>query len=515
MASFLKKFQRLRWKFTMIYTVFTVLAFIILELPRAVRQALDEQAIYRSDQLELLVAENLQQIAPQLGIYLARQPLDLPTLENWIASVARHGELSIKMGQEAHFFNVLLVDIFDAEGQPVFGKLPDPEKAEMASITQLPDPAWIAIDLVLRCNTLLKTPEALWAYLEDNPELHETADGVAWATRLDDGNILAIAPILGDDDQLLGALAMVLLTSPMANGELFMFLLYRVLWSMALLTPRAVLIGLVFGLVIAWLMAQRLKVLDEAVAAWGQGDFETRARDFSGDELGQLARRLNQMAEQLGALFQTRQALAAVETRNHLARELHDSVKQQLFATVMQLGAARVALSQDPQACAASLAEAETLARQAQNELSTLIRELRPAGLDEKGLGPALQAYVADWARHSRIKARVRLQGERPLPLALEQALFRVTQESLANISKHSQATEVDIHLAWEADQVELSVQDNGQGFTPRSKRGQGLGLQSMAERMSAIAGYFHLESQPGQGTRIQATCPIPEEISL
>jgi NarL family two-component system sensor histidine kinase LiaS len=263
--------------------------------------------------------------------------------------------------------------------------------------------------------------------------------------------------------------------------------------------------GVLFGYLISRGLTRRLRLLARAADDWSQGEFSTLARDTSGDEIGQLARHLNHMAVELQSVLQTRQELATLEERNRLARELHDSVKQQVFATAMQVGAARALIEQNPDASKENLAEAEQLVRQAQQELTTLIRELRPAALKGKGLARALQDCVSDWSRQSHITAELRVRGERPLPLPLEQALFRVAQEALTNISRHSQATSVEVELVWENGDIILSIADNGHGFNVSSTDGKGLGLQSMRERVEALGGQLEVKSKPGTGTRIQA----------
>jgi NarL family two-component system sensor histidine kinase LiaS len=175
----------------------------------------------------------------------------------------------------------------------------------------------------------------------------------------------------------------------------------------------------------------------------------------------ELARSRNQqLLEELRAAQRQVQDLAVAEERNRLARELHDSVKQQVFATIMQLGAARVLLERDPNAARVHLIEAEQLAQQSGAELSLLIHELRPLALGDKGLGAAIQAYAADWSRQSKIEANVRARGSGALVPAAEHALVRVTQEALANVARHSHATAVtlDLELATNAATLMIAI---------------------------------------------------------
>jgi signal transduction histidine kinase len=214
--------------------------------------------------------------------------------------------------------------------------------------------------------------------------------------------------------------------------------------------------------------------------------------------------------EQLLAELQSAQRqlhdLAVAEERNRLARDLHDSVKQQIFATTMQLGAARVLLQRNPHPVQAHVVEAEQLAQQAGAELSLLIHELRPVALGDKGLAAALHAYSTDWSRQTGIAAAVEARGEHPLPPATEHALLRVVQEALANVARHSHATTVTIDLTYADDAVTLLMTDNGQGFdsTTASK---GVGLNSMRERVEALGGRVQVVSQPDAGTTIFVQC--------
>jgi signal transduction histidine kinase len=224
----------------------------------------------------------------------------------------------------------------------------------------------------------------------------------------------------------------------------------------------------------------------------------------------ELARDQNQqLLEELRAAQRQVQDLAVAEERNRLARELHDSVKQQVFATIMQLGAARVLLERDPNAARVHLIEAEQLAQQSGAELSLLIHELRPIALGDKGLVAAIQSYAADWSRQSKITADVRTRGAATLTPAAEHALVRVTQEALANVARHSRATAVTLDLELETNAATLTIADNGCGFDA-STTSRGVGLASMRERLEALGGRLSVNSEPGTGTTIKAHYSSP-----
>jgi signal transduction histidine kinase len=219
----------------------------------------------------------------------------------------------------------------------------------------------------------------------------------------------------------------------------------------------------------------------------------------------EIARDQNQqLLEELRAAQRQLQDLAVAEERNRLARELHDSVKQQVFASIMQLGAARVLLERAPSAARLHLLEAEQLAQQSGAELSLLIHQLRPIALGEKGLVAAIQAYAADWSRQTKIAADVSAHGTGAQEPAAEHALVRVTQEALANVARHSNASAVSLDLDLAAGSATLTITDNGCGFDT-STTSPGIGLDSMRERLEALGGWMRVESAPGVGTTIKA----------
>src|SRR5262249_41220198 len=148
----------------------------------------------------------------------------------------------------------------------------------------------------------------------------------------------------------------------------------------------ATVLGTLTGVLISRNLTRRLRHITQAADAWSRGELAVVVSDPERDEVGQLARDLNRMAAQIQALLVTRNELAVVEERNRLARELHDSVKQQVFAAALLMRAARTLVGRDPATAAQHLAEAEALAGQAQEELVALIRALRPAALADQGL---------------------------------------------------------------------------------------------------------------------------------
>ena len=197
-----------------------------------------------------------------------------------------------------------------------------------------------------------------------------------------------------------------------------------------------------------------------------------------------------------------------VEERNRLARELHDSVKQQAFAAAAQISGVRALVMSDPETAEAHLEEAERLIYELRQELTALILELRPAVFDDKGLASAVRKYAAGWSRQNGIKSEVRVQGEHSLPLNIEQPLFRVMQESLANVARHSKASNVEIGLVYVNGEITLAVTDNGRGFDV-NRTSTGFGLISIGQRVDTLGGNLTVESTLGKGTSVSCTVPV------
>jgi signal transduction histidine kinase len=228
---------------------------------------------------------------------------------------------------------------------------------------------------------------------------------------------------------------------------------------------------------------------------------------FFGYTIQQVERardRNQQLVDELQAAQERLRGLAVIEERNRLARDLHDSVKQQVYAISMQLGAARALLEKE-QPAYDPVTEAERLAQQAGAELTTLIRELRPPTLERKSLQEALQEHVRGWSRQNGIAVDLNLDGVSSIPLAGEETLFRVAQEALANVARHSKAQHVTVELAAKENDIVLTVEDDGVGFD-LSQTEKGVGLDSMRERLETIGGQLSLSSEPVGGTRVRAS---------
>lgn len=207
-------------------------------------------------------------------------------------------------------------------------------------------------------------------------------------------------------------------------------------------------------------------------------------------------------------LFEKTKELAVIEERNRVARDLHDSAKQKAFAALAQLGAVSGILKNDPTNAWSHLGEAENLVYEVIQELTFLIQEMYPMALKEKGLATTLREYVFEWENRNGVMINLVIQNARRMPLETEQAMYRMIQEALANVARHSQADQVNVSLLYNSENIELTVEDNGLGFHSNHRSG-GMGLRIIKERAESIGGQACIESALGQGTKIKITAPL------
>jgi signal transduction histidine kinase len=209
-------------------------------------------------------------------------------------------------------------------------------------------------------------------------------------------------------------------------------------------------------------------------------------------------------------LFEAARGVAALEERQRLARELHDSVSQALYAIALNGAAAGESLrKQDHPRAARQVKHVRQLARAGLAEMRALIFELRAESLAEEGLVAALTKQAAAVEARHELKIHSTFAPEPAVSLATKEALYRIAQEALHNIVKHAQAKRVDVTLEVSDAHVALTVRDNGIGFEVGAFPGH-LGLRSMQERAEALGGTFSVSSEPRAGTTIRVELPLP-----
>ena len=477
-SSYTKRFRQLRWKLTLSYTWITVLALLTVELIILTSTAILVVVLLNSGviQTELINAVS-DEYMPPLQLLLSQTPPDQDDVTNLLNRIGAVPSSTIPLT----FTASEKLFIVGHDGVLLGSKPPDllgrdtiGHPINMQTIPGLTLPLQAALGGEEDIDNLYNLPgpdESVIMAVPIWDEAHNRILGVLVGV----GELPTVRSVLSD-------IIPIMVTS---------FLIFTLIAGIA---------GTIYGSVAARGLSIRLDRLSDGIYAWSQGDFTQLVEDDSGDEIGQLAYNLNQMAGQLQQLMETRRELVVVDERNRLARDLHDSAKQQAFAAAAQISAARKLMPKDPGAAEARIEEAERLIDGLRKELTILIQELRPAALEDRGLATAVRTYAEDWSRQNGIEQRVKIQQERPLPLEVEQMIFRIIQEALANVARHSQANHVEVGLIYSKPGLTCTIRDDGHGFDTH-KRNAGFGIHSMRERISALGGTLTLDSSPDRGT--------------
>lgn len=210
-------------------------------------------------------------------------------------------------------------------------------------------------------------------------------------------------------------------------------------------------------------------------------------------------------------LYEQAQQLSVVEERQRLGRELHDSVTQTLYSVTLYAQAAHMAILAGKQDEAIeNLEELRNMAREAMTDMRLLIFELHPPRLEEEVLAAALQGRLASVETRTGLQTGLHVEGERRVPLSVEEELYWIAQEALNNVVKHAQAKKVAVRLLFDEQGAYLTVQDDGIGFEPaKARQSGGMGLRGMEERAERINGKLEVESAPGHGTTLKVRTEI------
>lgn len=226
------------------------------------------------------------------------------------------------------------------------------------------------------------------------------------------------------------------------------------------------------------------------------------------------------LAIQLTRLAEQAQQSAVLEERNRIAREIHDNLAQGFTGVVVQLEGAEKVLTKAPEKALARIDRARQLARESLSEARRSVRALRPQALEAGDLVRALSRLAERMTEDTPVRASFQVRGTHvSLPSNIESDLLRIGQEALTNVIKHAHTTSVRIDLAYELQEICLSVQDDGQGFDLNSQRHKGnsqgesfrggFGLTSIRERAERMGGRLTITSQLGQGTTVSVAVPV------
>lgn len=269
--------------------------------------------------------------------------------------------------------------------------------------------------------------------------------------------------------------------------------------------PMAFAYTLLFLVATAWFLRsrvlRRIERIGSAARAWAGGDFAPTVAESGRDEIAELAQGLNRMAAELQTLVAARAQLASMEERRRLARDLHDTVKQKVFALSLQLAAAqRQASTEQRQAC---LSDAAMLVDEIQRELGDQLRELREDAGVAEDLVPALRRRADDFRRRSGIAVQLRLPPRMELPPAVVETLLRIVDEAMTNVWRHSGAGTLGLELQAAENSAQLRVSDDGKGGAGDSATGMGLANMRL-RALSLPGGSIHIRSAAGQGTTLE-----------
>jgi NarL family two-component system sensor histidine kinase LiaS len=495
-GRWLRPFRRLQWRLTLSYVLVAVVAMLTLALATSILAAVTLQAKpAASKEFASKGAIQLMSfgIAPYLAPYLEQRSPDTVDLQRQLASMlaprfrAKIEASSLAYDQPSILMvlghgNLLLASASAGSGNPLPALLSN-EQVQLAV-------------------------QDAWTGDQDSQRLVASlaASQVAVANPLIDYDNRVLGVVLGVFPPESANLAAAI--SPPSQQAAVTAALDQLIPGMLLFVLGATTLGILTGVIFSRSLTRRLRRITSAAREWSRGDLQVTVRDTSPDEIGQLAQDLNGMAGQLQQLVTARQELAVVLERHRLAQDLHDSIKQQLFVMTMLVGAARANAEGQPEV-RATLADVEAIATGAHQELTALIRALRPVALsDGKPLGAALRDLVMSWSQSTGIDVVTHIDDDLCAAPEVEQAIFRVAQEAIANIARHSGATSLTIEANVQEESVRIAVLDNGHGFDITRAEKWGMGISGMRERMEMIGGELTISSGPG-GSRIEAWTPL------
>ncbi|HEU5139135.1 MAG TPA: sensor histidine kinase [Bacillales bacterium] len=272
-------------------------------------------------------------------------------------------------------------------------------------------------------------------------------------------------------------------------------------------------------------LKKQLEDLSTYITVLARGNLSQRMRAAGDDEIASIARELNELADkiekQVGSLQklanekaelaeQSRSA-AAIEERQRIARDLHDAVSQQLFALSMMSSASLKLVDRDVAAAKQQMEEVADIAAKAQGEMRALLLHLRPVHLSGDSLSVGVKKLVDELEAKSDIDFELTLSELSHVPKGIEDHLFRIVQEGLANALRHSGASMIRIEFYEKGRYVYCHLRDDGIGFDIGNEKKASYGLKTMKERCEEIGGTMTVTSREGEGTALDVRVPVSE----
>jgi two-component system, NarL family, sensor histidine kinase LiaS len=290
-------------------------------------------------------------------------------------------------------------------------------------------------------------------------------------------------------------------------------------------------LGWTSGLVIAQMIIsyrfgqktqRRLDQLQVVIKQASAGNWTARLPDISSDIFSGVYREFNAMIGDVESRLKLLQKIgerhimedasskeaAVLEERRRLARDLHDTVSQQLFALHMSASSLPKLIERDAAQAQKVMEQLIAMSSSAQRQMRGLIAQLRPLELQGRTLGEALERWFPDYCRQNGIQGTLDVQIDRRLKEAKEHQLFLIIQEAMANVVKHAEASSVRLYLGETDQQISLHIEDNGVGFSGDQVRAGAYGLSTMRERAQKLGGEAEIVTKPGSGTRVRVSLP-------
>ncbi|WP_373229031.1 sensor histidine kinase [Cohnella sp.] len=269
-------------------------------------------------------------------------------------------------------------------------------------------------------------------------------------------------------------------------------------------------------------MQRKLDQLQVVMKQASAGNWNSRLSEVERDAFSGVHREFNVMLGQLEARLKLLQQLgerdvmeeassqeaAVLEERRRLARDLHDTVSQQLFALHMSASSLPKLLERDAEHAQKVMEQLIAMSSTAQRQMRGLIVQLRPMELQGRTLEEALERWFPDYCRQNGLQGTLEIQIRGILSEAKEHQLFLIIQEAMANVVKHAEAKSVRLFLGETDRQISLFIEDNGSGFSGDQVRTGAYGLSTMRERAQKLGGEAEIVTKPGSGTRVRVWFP-------
>ena len=268
-------------------------------------------------------------------------------------------------------------------------------------------------------------------------------------------------------------------------------------------------------------MQRRLDDLQLGMIQLNKGNLGYRIPQKCSDPFDELFMEFNRMAAKLEDRVKEMQRIgeqelsyeeaierAVAEERRRLARDLHDTVSQQLFAMHMHASALPMILERNPEQAGQILEQLIQMSNLSQKHIRGLIAQLRPLELQGRSLQQALELWFPDYCNHNHLQGRLDIRLRQDMPDAIEQQVFLIIQEAVANVVKHASANQVAVNVQETDNQYRVIIEDDGVGFDRETSKKHSYGLSTMQERARKMGGDFEIASSATAGTRVQVNIP-------